>query len=177
MTTIQPIDGDAWTERGEIVPAGAEQDSRSLPEEYFESEYQWAAEEEAVPYAGRYVVVAALRGPEAGAAPRYFVLSLPEEYEAGKALGRALAGPVGFLERALGPLGRRLGRTWKDTTARFVSLGDLAAELQVDPAKVSAWRDEPGFPPAVLERGENPLFVREEVEEWLEARPDRPGSA
>src|SRR5680860_998145 len=45
-----------------------------------------------------------------------------------------------------------------------------AALAGVDPEKVEEWRGDHTFPLPVVERSPGPLFVREDVERWLEKK-------
>lgn len=170
-SSLIPIDGSAWQERGEVVPVGEEISVEKLPEVLAEEHSGWYAEEEPVPFGDRYVLVVALKSPGEAEPRRYYALSVPGEYAAGEALGRLLARPLEMLERTLGPVTNRFKNTWRETEARFVSMQEIADMLGIEVSEAEEMRQKDReFPESVLERGGNPLFVRDEIDQWLASR-------
>jgi len=81
-------------------------------------------------------------------------------------LGRLLGPP-------LNPIARRWKTAWRET---FVDVEQVAEILGVGPAAVVRWaHEDEDFPLPVMERSCGPVYVREEIMEWLEGKePQRP---
>lgn len=81
-------------------------------------------------------------------------------------LGRLLGPP-------LNPIAQRWKTAWRET---FVGVEQVAEILGVEPAAVVRWaHEDEDFPLPVMERSRGPVYVREEIVEWLESPgPRRP---
>jgi hypothetical protein len=88
---------------------------------------------------------------------------------------RATGAVARFAERlglllgpALNPIAERWRIAWRET---FVGLDQVAELLGVEPATVERWtHEDEDFPLPMLERPKGPVYVREEIVEWLEGK-------
>lgn len=78
-----------------------------------------------------------------------------------------------FLGPPLKPIAQRWKTAWRET---FVGVEQVAEILGVEPAAVIRWaQEDEDFPLPVMERSRGPVYVREEIVDWLESkRPESP---
>lgn len=108
---------------------------------------------------------------------RYFMISGDDvrllAFRATGAVARFAERLGRFLGPTLNPVAERWRVAWRET---FVGVEQVAELLGVEPATVERWaRDDENFPLPMLERAKGPVYVREEIVEWLEGKgPPRP---
>ena len=169
MTEVIPIQPGPWENESTVVPA---EGPRELAEWLASLEREGALWDESssrkAPWGAGYAVIVAVRSPEGTI--RYFMISGDDV----RLLAFRATGTVArFAERlglllgpALNPIAERWRVAWRET---FVGLEQVAALLGVEPATVERWaHEEEDFPLPMLERSKGPLYVREEIVEWLE---------
>jgi len=204
VTDVIPIQPGPWECEGAVVPAeGPRELADWLAALKAEGALWDESYSRKTPWGAGYAVIVAVRTPgprPAGSAPsiagedrrrsaggpaadegpgtiRYFMISGDDV----RLLAFRATGAVArFAERlghvvgpALNPIAERWKTAWRET---FVGVEQVAELLGVEPAAVERWaRDDEDFPLAVVERSRGPVYVREEIVEWLErAGPPRP---
>ncbi|MHB0981199.1 MAG: hypothetical protein ACYC5Q_14230 [Thermoleophilia bacterium] len=100
---------------------------------------------------------------------RYFMISGDDvRILAARATGAVarFAERLGYvLGPTLVPIADRWKEAWRQT---FVGTDQVAELLGVEPAAVERWaRDDEDFPLPVVERAHGPVYVREEIVEWV----------
>lgn len=201
MTDVVPIEPGAWEREGAVVPVEGPREFADwlLSLERERSTWDESATRKA-PWGAGYAIVVAVRTPgpapragptstgamghpateAGGSAPgtiRYFMISGDDvRLLAGRATGAAarFAERLGrLLGPALVPIAERWTSAWHET---FVGAKQVAELLGVEPATVERWaHEDEDFPLPVLERPRGPVYVREEIVEWLERKqPPRP---
>ncbi|MHB1345413.1 MAG: helix-turn-helix transcriptional regulator [Thermoleophilia bacterium] len=197
---VIPIEPGPWEHDGAVVPV---EGPRELTEWLASLDREGASWDESAsrtaPWGTGYAVIVAVRSPgpriqadapphpggpggsDAGQDPgtiRYFMISGDDvrllAFRATGAVAR-FAERLGYLlGPALGPIAARWKEAWRQT---FGGIDQVAELLGVERAAVERWaRDDEDFPLAVVERARGPVYVREEIVEWLE-RSRRCGSS
>jgi len=172
MSEVRRIDGEAWEGSQQVVPVGDDEEVGGWVEYLLDSGARWDEEGEQTTLQDGHVVVLAVRRPGPEGRITYYMVST-EEFK--RSVRRALRNRGGGRLERLGGLARQLlgpvAENWREAWLKtFVTPGDVAALAGVDPEKVEEWRGDHTFPLPVVERSPGPLFVREDVERWLEKK-------
>lgn len=196
VTDVIPIEPEPWEREGAVVPTDS---PRELADWLTSLDRDGAAWDESAsrkaPWGAGYAVVVAVRipgpqsttvappgdasrhtsGPAGADLPgtiRYFMISGDDV----RILASRATGAVArFAERlgyVLGPTLVPIADRWKDAWRQtFVGTEQVAELLGVEPALVERWaRDDEDFPLPVVERARGPVYVREEIVEWVERK-------
>ncbi|MHB8868576.1 MAG: helix-turn-helix transcriptional regulator [Thermoleophilia bacterium] len=205
VTDVIPIEPGPWEPEGADVPVEGPRELAEWLASLDREGASWdESASRTAPWGAGYAVIVAVRspgprvhadapprpggagvgsadGPDTGEDPgtiRYFMISGDDvrllAFRATGAVAR-FAERLGYLlGPALGPIAARWKEAWRQT---FVGIDQVAELLGVERAAVERWaREDKDFPLAVVERARGPVYVREEIVEWLE-RSGRHGSS
>lgn len=204
MTEVIPILPGPWEREGVVVPVQSPQDVTDWLDSLESEGASWdERSSRKTPWGQGYAVIVAVRTPgerpandapadAAGAAPggegrpssdagpgtiRYFMISGDDArllaFRATGTIARFAERLGRLLGPPLNPIAQRWKTAWRET---FVGVEQMAEILGVEPAAVVRWAHEhDDFPLPVIERSPGPMYVREEIVEWLEGKgPQRP---
>lgn len=204
MTEVIPILPGPWENESTVVPAEGPRELAEWLASLEREGASWdESSSRKTPWGAGYAVIVAVRSPgprpsgdvhtgdsgmtgrsanplhadEDRGTIRYFMISGDDV----RLLALRATGAVArFTEKlglllgpALNPVAERWRVAWRET---FVGLEQVAELLGVEPATVERWaHEDEDFPLPMLERAKGPVYVREEIVEWLEGKkPPRP---
>lgn len=199
VTDVIPIEPGPWEREGAVVPADDPRELADWLTSLDRDGAAWdESAGRKAPWGAGYAVVVAVRTPStpssAGAptgttgdsvrstsgpvgaddpgAIRYFMISGDDV----RILATRATGAVArFAERlgyVLGPTLVPIADRWKEAWRQtFIGTDQVAELLGVESAAVERWaRDDEDFPLPVVERARGPVYVREEIVEWVERK-------
>ncbi|MBU2602534.1 MAG: helix-turn-helix domain-containing protein [Actinobacteria bacterium] len=187
MTDVTPIDPEAWEHDGRIVPIeGAREFSDWLDGIKGENADWDDAVGGRAPWGEGYAVVVAVKSPgprnDRGVPTtpdgtiRYFMVTGDDvrllALNASERVGRVARRLGTLLGPAVAPIAGRFKDALKEA---FVNIEQVAEITGVDRVTVERWaREHDDFPLSVAERPRGPVYVRDEIMEWVERNPAPP---